>query len=43
MAGEEASSELLAAICGALGTPLSQVFREVSDDFALADCGASLP
>jgi transcriptional regulator with XRE-family HTH domain len=34
---KEASSELLAAICGALGTPLSQVFREVSDNFALAE------
>src|SRR3984957_19198777 len=31
---KEASSELLAAICGALGTPLSQVFREVSETFA---------
>jgi hypothetical protein len=28
---------LLAAICSALGTPLSQVFREVSDNFALAE------
>ncbi|HLI37094.1 MAG TPA: helix-turn-helix domain-containing protein [Streptosporangiaceae bacterium] len=34
---KEASSELLAAICDALGTPLSQVFREVSDNFALAE------
>lgn len=34
---KEASSELLAAICGALNTPLSQVFREVSDNFALAE------
>jgi hypothetical protein len=34
---KEASSELLAAICGALQTPLSQVFREVSDNFALAE------
>jgi transcriptional regulator with XRE-family HTH domain len=34
---KEASSELLAAICSALGTPLSQVFREVSDNFALAE------
>jgi XRE family transcriptional regulator, stress-response regulator len=34
---KEASSELLAAICTALGTPLSQVFREVSDNFALAE------
>ncbi len=34
---KEASSELLAAICTALETPLSQVFREVSDNFALAE------
>jgi transcriptional regulator with XRE-family HTH domain len=34
---KEASSELLSAICSALGTPLSQVFREVSDNFALAE------
>ena len=34
---KEASSELLASICGALGTPLSQVLREVSDNFALAE------
>jgi transcriptional regulator with XRE-family HTH domain len=34
---KEASSELLAAICGALNTPLSQVFCEVSDNFALAE------
>ena len=34
---KEASSELLLAICTALGTPLSQVFREVSDNFALAE------
>lgn len=34
---KEASSELLAAICGALNTPLSQVFSEVSDNFALAE------
>jgi len=34
---KEASSELLAAICAALETPLSQVFREVSDGFALAE------
>lgn len=34
---KEASSELLAAICTALGTPLSQVFREVADNFALAE------
>ena len=34
---KEASSELLAAICSALRTPMSQVFREVSDNFALAE------
>jgi transcriptional regulator with XRE-family HTH domain len=34
---KEASSELLAAICSALGTPLSHVLREVSDNFALAE------
>jgi transcriptional regulator with XRE-family HTH domain len=34
---KEASSELLTAICGALGIPLSHVFREVSDNFALAE------
>lgn len=34
---KEASSELLAAICAALGAPLSQVLREVSDNFALAE------
>ena len=34
---KEASSELLAAICTALNTPLSQVLREVSDNFALAE------
>jgi transcriptional regulator with XRE-family HTH domain len=37
---KEASSELLAAICGALNIPLSQVFREVSDNFALAELQA---
>jgi transcriptional regulator with XRE-family HTH domain len=34
---KEASSELLTAICAALDTPLSQVFREVSDNFALVE------
>ena len=34
---KEASSELLSAICSALGIPLSQVFREVADNFALAE------
>jgi transcriptional regulator with XRE-family HTH domain len=37
---KEASSELLAAICAALDPPLSQVFREVSDNFALAELQA---
>jgi transcriptional regulator with XRE-family HTH domain len=34
---KEASSELLSSICDALGAPLSQVLREVSDNFALAE------
>ena len=34
---KEASSELLASICDALGAPLSQVLREVSDSFSLAE------
>jgi len=34
---KEASSELLASICDALGAPLSQVLREVSDNFALSE------
>jgi transcriptional regulator with XRE-family HTH domain len=34
---KEPSSELLAAICGALQVPLSQVLRDVSDDVALAE------
>ncbi len=34
---KEASSELLAAICSALGVPLSRVIGEVSDGFALAE------
>jgi transcriptional regulator with XRE-family HTH domain len=34
---KEASSELLAAICTALNTPLSHVLSEVSDSFALAE------
>ncbi|GIH68708.1 helix-turn-helix domain-containing protein [Sphaerimonospora thailandensis] len=38
---KEASSELLASICGALGVPLSQVLREVSDQFALAELQAA--
>jgi transcriptional regulator with XRE-family HTH domain len=34
---KEASSELLAAICDALGAPLSEVVGEVSDTLALAE------
>jgi transcriptional regulator with XRE-family HTH domain len=34
---KEASSELLAAICDALGARLSEVLGEVSDTFALAE------
>jgi hypothetical protein len=33
----EVAAIVLAAICAALDTPLSQVFREVSDNFALAE------
>ena len=34
---KEASSELLASICGALGVPMSTVLRQVSDEMALAE------
>jgi transcriptional regulator with XRE-family HTH domain len=34
---KEASSELLASICKALGVPLSHVLREVSDLLSLAE------
>src|SRR5687767_8125527 len=34
---KEASSELLASICDALGARLSEVLREVSDTLALAE------
>lgn len=34
---KEASSELLGAICGALGVPLSILLREVADRFAVAE------
>lgn len=37
---KEASSELLASICGALELPLSQVLRNVGDDIALAELAA---
>jgi transcriptional regulator with XRE-family HTH domain len=34
---KEASSELLASICDALGARLSEVLRDVSDTFAIAE------
>jgi len=34
---KEASSELLSAICDALGAQMSDVLREVSEEFALAE------
>ena len=37
---KEASSELLASICGALEVPLSQLLRNVGDDVALAELAA---
>ena len=37
---KEASSELLVAICGALGVPMSAVMREVSDELARAESAA---
>ena len=39
---KEASSELLAALCGALETPLSDVLRDVSDAVALEEAAAAL-
>src|SRR5215204_1088291 len=39
---KEASSELLASICGALDVPLSIVMREVSDELAHAEGGPLL-
>jgi transcriptional regulator with XRE-family HTH domain len=39
---KEASSELLAAICGALEVPLSDVLRSVSDEVAVAEAGITL-
>jgi transcriptional regulator with XRE-family HTH domain len=38
---KEPSSELLAAICGALDLPLSVLLRDVSDDIALAELAAT--
>jgi transcriptional regulator with XRE-family HTH domain len=37
---KEASSELLASICDALGLRLADLLREVSDDLELADLAA---
>ena len=39
---KEASSELLASICGALEMPVSTLLRDVSDRFAL-DEGVAIP
>jgi transcriptional regulator with XRE-family HTH domain len=38
---KEASSELLASICDALGLRLADLLREVSDDLELADIAAA--
>ncbi|RCK71401.1 MULTISPECIES: helix-turn-helix domain-containing protein [Desertihabitans] len=40
---KEASSELLAAICDALGTPMSEVLSAVSDKMALQEKVKVLP
>ncbi|SBW27488.1 MULTISPECIES: helix-turn-helix domain-containing protein [Protofrankia] len=40
---KEASSELLASICGALGVRLADLLREVSDDLELAELTAGGP
>ncbi len=39
---KEASSELLASLCGALATPLSDVLRDVADAVALEEAAAAL-
>ena len=39
---KEASSELLASLCGALDVPLSDVLREVSDAVALEEAAVAL-
>ena len=39
---KEASSELLASLCGALEAPLSVVLREVSDAVALEEAALAL-
>ena len=38
---KEASSEMLSALCGALGTPLSSVLREVSDRLVVEEARAA--
>jgi transcriptional regulator with XRE-family HTH domain len=38
---KEASSELLASICDALGVRLADILREVSDDLEVAELGAA--
>ena len=40
---KEASSELLASICAALGISLADVLREVSDDLAMAESRSLTP
>ena len=39
---KEASSELLASLCGALDAPLSDVLRDVADLVALEEAAAGL-
>ena len=39
---KEASSELLAAICGALDVPLSEILSEVSDAVALEEAAIAV-
>ena len=39
---KEASSELLASLCGALDVPLSEVLRDVTDAVALEETAAAL-
>jgi transcriptional regulator with XRE-family HTH domain len=39
---KEASSELLASLCGALDVPLSHVLRDVSDAVALEEAALAL-
>jgi len=39
---KEASSELLASLCGALDVPLSDVLRDVADHVALEEAAAGL-